>query len=96
MTTTPDNRTTEKRILVVPQDCGLSEEDRAALREAGIVVITVKKPGDVRLLTNEAPPFTPHDMFRAALRGLANSGLTQQAQAWNVLAKLVLEEKPNG
>jgi hypothetical protein len=85
----------DARVLVVPQNSGLSEEDRTTLREAGIVVVTVRKPEDVRLLTNEAPPFEPHDMFRAALLGLANSGAMQRAEAWAALSKLILAKAPS-
>lgn len=80
----------EKRILVVPRGSGLSKEDRKALYEAGIIVVTVKVPADAKLLTSEPFPASSNDLLFAAAKGLEGSGTTTKSIAWDALMKAVL------
>lgn len=83
----------EKRVLVVPRDSGLSEKDRAELSEAGIIVVTVNKPHDVKLLSTEPFPASSNDLLRAAVHGLTSSGSLHKSTAWDSLMKAVMANK---
>jgi len=78
---------TEQRILVVSVGSGLNRADRDALKEAGIVVVTVKNPHDVKLLSSEPFPATSNDMLVAAIMGLNSCGVTAKSTAWDALTK---------
>jgi hypothetical protein len=81
-----------QRVIVVPRATKVSQADRDALREAGIIVMTVDDPSQVRMLSPEGPPLTSNQMLRAALVGLAGAFESNKAAAWNALAKIVGSE----
>jgi len=59
--------------VLVTKPNTLTAEDKAALREAGIVVVEAKRPDDVRLLDPAGPSMKPDDLFYSALQALAQS-----------------------
>lgn len=61
-----------KQILVV-KPMSLSPSDKGLLRKAGIVVVEAAEPGDVRLLSAEAPPIDGNVMLVAAMKALTQS-----------------------
>lgn len=58
----------EKSVLAV-RPGAVNQKDRAALREAGIVVIEVDDPANVRFLT-PSQSLESDDLLYAAMRGL--------------------------
>jgi len=61
----------EKQILVVPRNSGLTKADRDELREAGIIVVTVRAPHEARLLSAERLPLDSNDLLRATMKAVA-------------------------
>lgn len=45
-----------KQILIAPTG-GLRDEDKAALRKAGVLIVETDNPSDVRLMEAETTPF---------------------------------------
>lgn len=82
-----DSVSTEQRVLVVSESAGLSNEDKVVLREAGILVITVRDVSQVRLMTAEPWPFDSNALTQAALGTLASCGDYTKARAWMALMK---------
>lgn len=60
-----------KQLLVLPAKNGLSDADRDALREAGIIAIELKKPEEARLLMAERLPIDSNQMLRAVMGVIA-------------------------
>lgn len=89
--------TEQKRVLIISKAQGLSNEDRKALEDAGYIVVRVKYPNDVRMLTGEPLPFTTNDMLRAAVNAIASSTSDAlRARAWNALCKLAFPQDQAG
>lgn len=63
----------QKQILVVPPDSKLTKAERDDLREAGIIVITLRTPHQARLLTAERLPLDSNDLLRATMKAIAAS-----------------------
>lgn len=84
------NPSEEKRVLLVGKSAGLSAEDKAALKEAGILVVTLKDPSQARLLTGEPWPFTANMLTRAALEALHGTSDYARSKAWLALTKVMV------
>jgi hypothetical protein len=82
---------TERRVLLVRKDSGLSPEDKVALHEAGIIVVVVKDPTQVRLLTGEPWPFDTNMLTRAAIEALNGTGDYSRSKAWLALTKAMVQ-----
>lgn len=83
-----------KRVLLISKGQGLTTADRKALEAAGFVVVSVKYPADVRMISAEGPPMDANQLLRAAIQGYAcieYAPAKQQASAaaWRALCKLV-------
>lgn len=81
-------------IALLPVKPGtMSAEDKATLREAGVVVVEHEEPETLRLLTPTAEIGTT-DMLRAAMFALVDSGnasTAARADFTTFIAKLVRE-----
>lgn len=64
----------EKQILVLPKNHGLTNADRNALREAGVIVVTVRTPHEARLMSAERLPIDSNEMLRQLTRTIASLG----------------------
>lgn len=64
----------EKQILVLPKNHGLTNADRKALREAGVIVVTVRTPHEARLLSAERLPTDSNEMLRQLVKTVASLG----------------------
>lgn len=76
------------QILVVKPET-LTADDKALLREAGVVCIESSDPESVRLLTPEGPALGCNDLFRCAITAIAKdkyNGNTAEAFAQQVAA----------
>lgn len=79
----------EKQVLIVPPNNGLSRADRDALREAGILVVTVRTPHEARLLSAERLPIDSNAMLRAVMGAVAAStGGYSEALRLQILAAI--------
>ena len=88
---------TNLQVLALPKRAKLSVEEKAALREAGIIVIHVDDPRSARLLTADPFPVTASALARAAIHGLNNADIcTDKAKnaAWDALVKSMQGEEP--
>lgn len=82
--------TTETRVLLVAKSAGLSSEDKAALKEAGILVVTLKDPSQAKLLTGEPWPFNANMLTRAAIEALNGTSDYSRSRAWLALTKAMV------
>lgn len=70
-----------KSILIV-RPASLDDTMRAAMAEAGVLVVEAADPADVRLLTAEPAPLSGDDMLYAALASIADSGIDSIAMRY--------------
>lgn len=67
----------------------LREEDRAALREIGVVVVEVSDPADIRFL-RPAAELSSSEMLGAALTAITRQGGTVMSYLGEEIAQAVL------
>jgi len=87
------DKTADQKVMLMSQGQRLSKADKAKLEAAGWIVVCVKYPADVRMLSEEPLPFTSDMLLRSALTAMQNAGSQIQANAWMSLARAVLAQE---
>lgn len=69
----------------------LGEEDRAALRQAGVIAVEAESPSDVKLISASGEELSGSAMFYAAMRAL-NTSSTYASGAREAFASAIMAE----
>jgi len=70
----------------------ISEQDKAAMSEAGIIVIEMENPDDIRLIVVE-PLMPPDDILYAAMSGLMDDVAPRKRFAEEMLVSIARSHK---